>query len=65
MNRWVSHAIAWSFLAVGGVLFYVVLEKSALKGLGLAAGSVLIDIGILYFHEDVKRAREEDEEPAD
>lgn len=62
MNRWIRHAIAWFMLVIGGVVGYVMFEymnHHVVKGLGFATATILIDLGILFIHEDIKRWREE------
>lgn len=57
MNRWITHAIGWLAIAIGGTGLYVAMEEDPLKGLALATGTILIDIGILFIHEDIKKAK--------
>lgn len=63
VNRWASHAAAWLLVALGGVAMYVAAEQDPWLGLALAAGTILIDIGVLFVHEDIKRARDPEEDP--
>lgn len=62
MNRWVKHAAGWFLVALGGVAGYVLFEYAkhhVLKGLGFAMATILIDVGILFLHEDLKKWRAE------
>lgn len=60
MDVWKKHAVGWALIAVGGVAGYVLfehLDNHILKGLGFALATLLIDVGVLFVHEDLKRSR--------